>query len=133
MNGASPKFSRRAMTPLPSVATFRRTHSSVSCASSQFMANKRMLLESAFTLGLLSMTNSVKHSASFTPKPPNLEGSEVSTLREERDSYSCMSEKAPIRVPFRKLWAQLSSHPRRQRQRRLSARQDSYVTSCGVL
>src|SRR5207244_1485677 len=46
--GASPRFNSRAIAPLPSLAICKRIQRIVNCASSQFMANRRRLLESAF-------------------------------------------------------------------------------------
>ena len=70
--GASPRFNSRAIAPLPSLAICKRIQRIVNCASSQFMANRRRLLESAFTRwGSLTVSNSVEPWLPITSEPPN--------------------------------------------------------------
>src|SRR2546421_7569663 len=102
-NGLSPKFSSRAIKPLPSVARLVRTHTSVSCASSQFRTNRRMHLERGPILeSILPGTNLVKLLPfnSGTPKPNGV-GVPCCYGRNERLVFRSTATKLLIATLFR--------------------------------
>src|SRR5688572_7439581 len=83
-------FSRVAIMPFPSVATFRRTQSIVSCASSQFIANNKMAFESAPT-GAPQETL-LNSDPSLRQNLQNRMAWRSCRIREERDSYLVLKE-----------------------------------------